>query len=131
MARTRNRDGDGCVDVSRQAPVSGTYDGVSDMGLFWSMERRPGELQPAAATSVTQPYTIELEAAGADGRWATTTLTRWVARPGVTREVIRSLGIVGILFLPPGAGPHPAVIVVSGGGGVIEEFRAAVLASHG
>ena len=128
---TFSSDSDGCVDVSRQAPVSGTYDGVSGMGLFWSMERLPGASQPSAAAAVTRPYAIELEAVGADGKRAATTLTRWVARPGVTREIIRSSGIVGTLFLPPGAGPHPAVIAVSGGGGVIEEFRAAMLASHG
>jgi dienelactone hydrolase len=123
--------GDGCVDLSRQAPESGTYEGVSGMGLFWSMEPLPGETRPGATGSVMQPYAIELEASDAHGKRAATTLTRWVAGPGVTREVIRSAGVVGTLFLPAGTGPHPAVIVVSGGGGVIEEFRAAVLASHG
>src|SRR5205823_8872003 len=40
-------------------------------------------------------------------------------------------GLVGTLFLPPGHGRFPTVIVVSGGRGAIEEFKAAVLASHG
>jgi fermentation-respiration switch protein FrsA (DUF1100 family) len=56
---------------------------------------------------------------------------RRVAGPGVTRHIIRTDGVVGTLFLPPGAGPHPAVMVVSGGGGGIDEFRGATLASHG
>jgi dienelactone hydrolase len=54
-----------------------------------------------------------------------------VAGSGVTRHVIRTDGLVGTLFLPPEPGPHPAVMVVSGGGGGIDEFRGAILASHG
>ena len=38
--------------------------------------------------------------------------------PGL--HAIRTGGIVGTLFLPPGPGPHPTVMVVSGGG--IDEF---------
>jgi hypothetical protein len=44
---------------------------------------------------------------------------------------MRTDGIVDTLFLPQGPGPHPAVMVVSGGGGDIDEFRGAILASHG
>src|SRR5262249_10377050 len=50
---------------------------------------------------------------------------------GVRGQRTRTAGLVGTLFLPPGDGRYPTVIVVSGGGGAIEEFRAAVLASHG
>src|SRR5262249_1212032 len=50
---------------------------------------------------------------------------------GVRGQRTRTAGLVGTLFLPPGDGRFPTVIVVSGGGGAIEEFRAAVLASHG
>src|SRR5436305_6881731 len=42
-------DDDGCVYVTRQAPVSGTYDGVSAMGLIWSAERLPGEAKTPPA----------------------------------------------------------------------------------
>ena len=38
----------------------------------------------------------------------------------------RPMQQVGTLFLPPRAGPHPAVLVVSGGGGGIDEFRGAI-----
>jgi hypothetical protein len=33
-------DDNGRIDVAHQAPVSGSYDGVSPMGLFWSMVLR-------------------------------------------------------------------------------------------
>ena len=124
-------DDDGQVDVSRQAPVSGTYEGVAPMGLFWSMDRLPSEARPVPPGAIMLPVPIRLEAEGAEGRRAEITLVRRVAGPGVTRYVVRTEGIVGTLFLPPGPGPHPAVMVVSGGGGGINEFRGAILASHG
>lgn len=124
-------DDDGCVYVARQAPVSGTYDDVSAMGLIWSAERLPGEVQPMPADYTMQPWFVEFEATGVDGARAEFTLERRVAGPGVTRHPIHADGIVGTLFLPPGAGPHPSVIVLTGGGGGIDEYRGALLASHG
>ena len=121
---TFTSDDDGRVDIARQAPVSGTYDGVDAMGLFWSMERLPGEARALPPDAIMMPLPIHLEAESADGRHAETALDRRVAGPGVTRHVIRSDGLVGTLFLPVGPGPHPAVLVVSGGGGGISEFAA-------
>jgi len=121
----------GQVDVTRQAPASGTYEGVAPMGLIWSMHRLPNEGRPPPPGAIMLPVPVLIEAEGADGRRAEITIVRRVAGPGVTRHVIRTDGIVGTLFLPPGAGPHPAVMVLSGGGGGIDEFRGAILASHG
>jgi dienelactone hydrolase len=122
---------DGGVHVARQAPVSGTYDGVSAMGLIWSAERLPGEAKTPPDDFIMQPWFAQLEAMSPDGTRAEFTFERRVAGPGVTRHPIRSDGIVGTLFLPPGDGPHPAVIVLGGGGGGIDEYRGAILASHG
>src|SRR5262245_29583130 len=124
-------DNDGQVDVTRQAPVSGTYKGVAPMGLFWSMDRLPSEARLAPPGAIMLPVPIRLEAEGADGQRAEITIVRRVAGPGVTRHFIRTDGLVGTLFVPSSAGPHPAVLVVSGGGGGIDEFRGAILASHG
>src|SRR5215468_9482364 len=121
----------GCVDVTRQAPVSGTYEGVADMGFIWSAERQRGALHPLPAGIVMRPWLVELEARASDGASSRLILERRGAATGVTREPIRRDGIVGTLFLPPGQGPQPAVLVVSGGGGGIPEHRAAILASHG
>jgi len=124
-------DDEGSVYVARQAPVSGTYDGISAMGLIWSAERLPGEMQTPPADFIMQPWFVQLEATSPDGTRAEFTFERRVAGPGVTRHPVRAEGIVGTLFLPPGDGPHPAVIVLNGGGGGIDEYRGAILASHG
>jgi dienelactone hydrolase len=44
---------------------------------------------------------------------------------------VREDGLVGTLFVPPGAGPHPVVITLSGSGGGLSEGGAALYASHG
>jgi len=124
-------DDDGCVYVARQAPVSGAYDGVSAMGLIWSAERLPGDAKAPPADFIMLPWFVQFEATSPDGTRAEFTFERRVAGPGVTRHPIRTEGIVGTLFLPPGAGPHPAVIVLNGGDGGIDEYRGAILASHG
>jgi dienelactone hydrolase len=124
-------DDSGRIDVTCQAPVSGSYDGVSPMGLFWSMERLPGEALPIPADSVMRAHLGRLEATSAEGVGAAALFERRMVAPGGTRQPIRTAGRVGTLFLPPGDGKFPTVIVVSGGGGAIEEYRAAALASHG
>lgn len=124
-------DDGGSVSVARQAPVSGTYDGPSDMGLFWSAEQLPGAVTTPADGWIMQPWFVHLEATSPDGMRAELTIERRAAGAGVTRQSIRSDGIVGTLFLPPGEGPHPAVLVVSGGGGGVDEYWGAMLASHG
>src|SRR6185436_11089078 len=60
-------DDEGSVHVARQAPVSGTYDGISAMGLIWSAERLPGEMQTPPADFIMQPWLVQLEATSPDG----------------------------------------------------------------
>ncbi len=122
---------DGRVEVARQAPVAGSYDGVSAMGLIWSAERLAGAGRPPPADAVMRPRQVHLEATAPGGLRAEATLERRVAGPGVTRQEVRHEGVVGTLFLPPGAGPHPCVIALDGGGGGVNEYWGAILASHG
>ena len=51
----------------------------------------------------------------------------------MTRQDVREHGLVGTLYLPPGAAPgsHPAVLILNGSGGGINEPRAALYASRG
>ena len=124
-------DDDGRVEIARQAPLAGSYDGASAMGLIWSAERLAGAGQPAPADAVMRPRQVHLEATAPGGARAEATLERRVAGPGVTRQEIRAEGVVGTLFLPPGRGPHPCVIALDGGGGGVNEYWGAILASQG
>ncbi len=124
-------DDGGSVSVARQAPVSGTYDGAAAVGLFWSAELLPGAIKTPPDDWIMQPWPVHLEATSLDGMRAELTILRRAVGAGVTRQAIRSDGIVGTLFLPAGEGPHPAVLIVSGGGGGLDEYWGAMLASRG
>ncbi len=121
-------DAGGRVDLERDAPVSGSYQGVSALGLLWS--QRP-EVEGAADVfpdDVLQPLVTRIFVEGSDQEVA---LIQRLAAPGVTRREVREDGLVGTLFTPSGNGPHPAVIVLNGSGGGINEPRAALYASRG
>jgi len=128
-------DAQGVVDLQRDAPLSGSYAGVSTMGLLWSQVPEqagaPREIfaaEPAAALRTA--LTVQRAAAPA----LHGDLVQRLAGDGVTRHEIREKGLVGTLFLPPARADgrtHPVVLVLNGSGGGINEPRAALYASHG
>jgi fermentation-respiration switch protein FrsA (DUF1100 family) len=128
-------DADGTLDLARDAPHSGSYAGVSPMGLVWSQSPEtagaPREIfaaEPAAA------LTTQLMLARADGSTLVTSFVQRLAAAGVVRREVREDGLVGTLFLPPARAdgqPPPAVMVLNGSGGGLNEPRAALYASHG
>lgn len=133
-------DADGVVDASRDAPVSGSYQGVSAMGLIWSQVPEDGKSrdvfpQPVMAPLVTTVVAQAGHSAGQDednvAMSSSVSFTQRLAVEGVTRREVREDGLVGTLYLPPGDGPHPAVMILNGSGGGINEPRAALYASHG
>jgi len=123
-------DDGGRVDVTRQAPVAGTWEGVSPMGLFWSATPVPGKWRPAPPDWVMWSSVARLHAEAPGAAPAELTVERRLAGAGVSRRLVREAGVVGTLFLPPGDGPHRAVIVLGGSDGGISEHRAALVASH-
>jgi dienelactone hydrolase len=140
-------DSAGVIDASVQQSWDGGYRGVAPMGLFWSMESAAASADGSSsfAKSTTSPDCVEFEAQ-LDGRViARARLARNFLAPGtVTRDLKipnevdgADAGVavgettVGRLFIPPGRGPHPVVIVLSGSGGGFDLDKAAVLSRHG
>lgn len=129
---------EGVVDVSQQAPLSGSYTGTDAMGLFWSMTAKsatttPATPQPTKAStrSVTDPRLTVFEVIVNGQTQTTAKLKRWLARPGLQIKEVREQGLVGRLFTPAPPGKYPALLVLSGSEGGIPETEAALLASHG
>ena len=126
-------DARGEVDLTTQRPLAGSYDDVDPMGLFWSMSPNPGEERSVFAkvgvAPTTMTFTVEVE----DVVVASATHVRVLVGSGVRVEPVRAEGLAGVLFLPPGPGPHPGILVVGGSGGGLRgsEQLTAVLASHG
>jgi dienelactone hydrolase len=121
-------DSNGGVDLTRDAPLAGEYEGVSPMGVLWSMRQTAA---PPVPLPNVQPLTVHLEARGASGASVCGSFEQHFLAPGVTRREIRARGLVGTLFTPPDPGPHPVVIMLAGSGGGIMEARAALFAAHG
>jgi dienelactone hydrolase len=130
-ANTFVADAAGTIDLSTQAPASGSYVGVEPMGFLWSMS--PADVSSASPMTKTtvQPTIVELTAEVADQAAVEARLTRLVAAPGVTRTEVRDDGLYATFFAPPGAGPFPAIMLLSGSGGGLSEPQAALYASRG
>ena len=123
----------GCVDLAAHKPLKGTYRGNDSMGLFWSMRLTHGRGNVPATfrKEGTSPDSVALKVEVA-GREVTATQLerRWLA-PETGVCDVREDGLVAQLFVPPGRGPHRAVIVLGGSGGGYDLDKAAVLCRHG
>jgi len=126
----------GSVDLRTAAPVSGDYagSGAQALGIVWSMRC----VKEAPGVDSIAPLHVDIEARGearevCDGpdAIARASFMQQIVAEGVTRREIREHGVVGTLFVPATPGPHPAVVVLNGSGGGINEPRAALYAAHG
>ena len=129
---TFRADATGVVDVSSQPALSGTYQGIDQMGLFWSMAAKD-ELKAASFvlnTPITPTVTTLTAEVGGEVV-ASATVERTHLAPGVRVVPVREQGLVGTLFRPDSDGPRPAIIDLGGSEGGLSESRAALLASHG
>ena len=126
---------DGTIVLNAQAPVSGDYQGVDGMGLFWSMqpdsEPKSGDHSFFATPGGTAPVVTLLEAWSGDRKLASIRIDRNCARPGVHRLPIAEDGIIGVLYEPGDGRPHPGLIVLGGSEGGLSESDSAMFASRG
>jgi dienelactone hydrolase len=124
-------DGVGRVDLTTAASTGGTYLGVDPHGLFWSM-RLP---EPALALYPlvdADDTVVQLGVDQAGETVARTTLRRVVREPPGRVLPIAEAGLVGDLYLPPGVGEWPGVLLLGGAeGGRPDPAYAALLAAQG
>jgi dienelactone hydrolase len=120
----------GEVDLSRESPISGSYEGADPMGLFWS--RAPTD--SANVDAATDPMTVTFSATIQGGGSSAPHRLRRSFRASTVRHLdVREDGLVAKLFEPEDPGPHPALLVVGGSGGAFQWSgeTAALLASRG
>ncbi len=115
----------GTVDTSRDAPVSGSYQGVDQAGLFWSMACTPaGDMISPFAIISTYVVTLSL-----DGQEAASREIQRVADIDLEKEKLED-PVVGVFVrLRELAEPAPALIVLGGSEGGYNEGWATVIAS--
>jgi dienelactone hydrolase len=123
--------GVGQVDLSTAASTGGTYTGVDPHGLFWSM-RLPDNAQAPYPLMDADDVIVLLGVDRAGVTVARTTLRRVVREPAGQVLPIAEAGLVGDLYLPPGTGVWPGVLLLGGAeGGRPDPAYAALLASEG
>jgi dienelactone hydrolase len=130
-------DSKGSVDTARSSALRGTYEGVDQMGLHWSMRLNPAtrELMLSGRTTPTpwdvrEPVTVAITAETNSEVADSVALIRGVMAPGLIRTPIRDDGLVGTLFQHEG-GARASVMVLGGSDGGLNEAQPALLASHG
>lgn len=132
---TFKSDESGSIDISKQAPLSGTFTKPDPSAILWSM--RPGgdttKTVPMFAKKTAAPLNIEVTVEINEEKFAKSTVKRIFSsqETRVIREPVDQEGVIGALFYPASKGPHPAVICLSGSGGGLNEPRASLLAAHG
>jgi dienelactone hydrolase len=127
----------GRINTEEDPARGGDYRGVSPMGVFWSMRSREARENGRGlfVKKDERENTMEIVVETAGRKVAQTSLVRRFIAPGTKLRELAvgedKRGSVGRLFLPPGRGPHPAVMVLGGSGGGFDLDKAAVISRHG
>jgi pimeloyl-ACP methyl ester carboxylesterase len=124
-------DAQGMVNVRRQAPQSGSYEGIDAMGLFWSMQVAEQNKATAFVKVTDSPLSVTLTVERDGQPLSSCTITRLFTAPGTRRVPMQVPGMIGTFFVPAGTGPFPTVVVLGGSDGGTHEEAASLLAAHG
>lgn len=125
-------DENGVVNVAKQAPTSGAYNGVDPMGLFWSMAPTDKDVSKHFLYKYTLNLCeVSLSVFSQDKLRAQKMIYRLPVSPDVEKIKVCEQGITGTLFYPKNMKKGPTLVVVPGSNGGIPEGISQLLASHG
>jgi hypothetical protein len=114
------------------ADAKGTLELADPDALIWSMSFASQKATPDLFIPPAEPA-VTLILAETDGKRSHGTLVRRTSAPGTKVQEIRTPGVVGRLFLPPGPASAPGVVLFPGSEGGLPSQRsnAELLVSHG
>ncbi|ULU10203.1 hypothetical protein L3Y34_014488 [Caenorhabditis briggsae] len=123
----------GRIDLKCASPLRGSYHDADPMGLFLGM--KPCEdfaYGGYLRCTPPIPFYYHLQLFNSVGTLIDETYIKkhWM-HPKLERIEMEDDGFCATLFKPPGDGPFPAVLDLSGTGGGIHEHKGAMLASEG
>ncbi|VDM82038.1 unnamed protein product, partial [Strongylus vulgaris] len=126
-------DSAGEIHLPTAKPLRGTYNEADAMGLFMSIQ--PCEDFPYGGYLRCTPplpfiYNLIL-LNSSDRELAVVPIKKHWMHPKLERTEIEEDGFCATLFKPPGNGPFPTVIDISGTGGGLHEHKGSMLASEG
>uniref|UniRef100_A0A3B3ZLX3 Acyl-coenzyme A thioesterase 1-like n=1 Tax=Periophthalmus magnuspinnatus TaxID=409849 RepID=A0A3B3ZLX3_9GOBI len=117
----------GQVDLSRDAPLRGSYRGVQPMGLLCSITSEVSH-KYFLKTQALSPHQVNLSVHDRDLLLTQETNHRCILGNGVQRQTVTEAGFTGVLFTPPGPGPFAALLDLCT---FLSEKRACLLANKG
>jgi len=123
-------DEQGVIDPAKTAPVSGSYQGIDAIGMFWSMVNTKERQSDSSLFESDDQSVVSFSLRQGDKTLAEHRLTLRKRAIGVSSTEIRD-PVVGTLYAPYGQKNLPAVIVLGGSEGGIPRDRAALIASQG
>ncbi|KAF6717960.1 Acyl-coenzyme A thioesterase 3 [Oryzias melastigma] len=127
---TYRADGNGDIDLVRDASLSGSYVGVEPMGLLRTL--KPNTLNTLfIKEKALEPHMVKFsvhDEEEQDQILAEAINERLLMADGVSRVSVKEGSFHGVLFTPPGTGPFPAVLDLCT---IMSERRAALLANKG
>lgn len=117
---------DGVIDLRRDAPIEGDYEGVDVDGLLWSMTSDDGSLR-------VDTFSLTYIVTGESELHEEVSFERYWYPEGMRVEFVRENGLRGTFVSPGGDGPFPTLLIVGGseGGNATSELRATYMASLG
>jgi len=124
-------DAQGIIDISKEAPVAGSYKEVSGMGPVWSMrplQSKEGRYIPPRNSAIQK---IDFHLMRGATVVSAAHLEQAALADGIEQITLHDGSLRGLLFVPPGKGTHPGILVLGGSEGGIPNRRAAWFASHG
>lgn len=125
-------DAQGIINFKNDFCLSGTYTGVDPMGLFWSMSSNDMHKPRFIINNKNNNMIKILLSVVFDNKIVCQkNIYRLLCTPNIERKEIRDNGIVGTIFYPQDQKNLPAVIIIPGARGKIQETSAQYLASHG
>ncbi len=121
-------DTDGRLDLASAKPTNGSYRSVDGSGLLWSMRADPDVPFSYGRDWVDRRYRLSAETQ--HGR-KVVDISRIYPWDALTHRVIEHADFRAELWLPPGEGLHPAIVVLGGSSGAPSRLRSALLAVRG
>jgi dienelactone hydrolase len=128
-------DAAGAIDLSRQAPVSGSYSEADIFGLLWSMKpvNPPSSNKIGYKDDEINGWTVDYSVTSAAPLSAHARFRCVYQMPGrpLVRVPLEKDGLSGYLYYPAESGPFPGVIILGGSNGGLYEWLAQAFASNG
>ncbi|MFB7142180.1 acyl-CoA thioesterase/bile acid-CoA:amino acid N-acyltransferase family protein [Gottfriedia sp. NPDC056225] len=124
----------GLVNLNTQCPIEGTYNSIDGMGLFWSLDTTKIVTKNDRSQTVGQvlePQKLKLSLIIDNVIVDEILINRLWKSNQINRISVREKGLVATFFSDVNKEQRPGIIIVGGSEGGINEYPAALLASHG